>query len=94
MTLKYETNKGQEVGRLIQILGKLARPMTGLGGENEDEVGDAGAGAEPEVKSEKMDGVEGTSMTASGAEKSKAGAQGQGQGQGGGGKKGKKKGKK
>ncbi|CAL3969257.1 hypothetical protein PZA11_006149 [Diplocarpon coronariae] len=29
-TLKYETNKAAEVSRLIQILGRLARPMAGL----------------------------------------------------------------
>ncbi|KAK2627266.1 hypothetical protein QTJ16_003232 [Diplocarpon rosae] len=29
-TLKYQTNKAAEVSRLIQILGRLARPMAGL----------------------------------------------------------------
>ncbi|KUJ21949.1 uncharacterized protein LY89DRAFT_547168, partial [Mollisia scopiformis] len=30
VTLKYSTNKAAEVSRLIQILGRLARPMAGL----------------------------------------------------------------
>jgi hypothetical protein len=35
-TLKYQTTKAQEVGRLIQILGRLARPMAGLEDVKED----------------------------------------------------------
>ncbi|KAH8801674.1 signal recognition particle 9 kDa protein-domain-containing protein, partial [Xylogone sp. PMI_703] len=37
-TLKYRTTKGAEVSRLIQILGRVARPMCGLP-EVKDEVG-------------------------------------------------------
>jgi len=79
-TLKYSTTKQAEVSRLIQILGRLARPMAGLA----------------EVKEELVDGetvgtpvTEIVSVVAQGK-----GAQGAGgQGQGAGGKK-KKKGKK
>jgi hypothetical protein len=35
-TLKYSTTKAAEVSRLIQILGRLARPMAGLPGVKED----------------------------------------------------------
>jgi Signal recognition particle 9 kDa protein (SRP9) len=42
-TLKYSTNKAAEVSRLIQILGRLARPMCGLP-ELKDEVPILGAG--------------------------------------------------
>lgn len=35
-TLKYDTLKAAEVARLIQILGRLARPMAGLPEVNED----------------------------------------------------------
>ncbi|KAK0125442.1 hypothetical protein ONS95_000544 [Cadophora gregata] len=37
-TLKYSTNKGAEVSRLIQILGRLARGMAGLEEKEEEEV--------------------------------------------------------
>ncbi|KAE9372304.1 hypothetical protein N431DRAFT_483125 [Stipitochalara longipes BDJ] len=43
-TLKYSTNKAAEVSRLIQILGRLARPMSGLP-EVKDDVPVLGAGA-------------------------------------------------
>ncbi|RDW88739.1 hypothetical protein BP6252_00771 [Coleophoma cylindrospora] len=79
-TLKYSTNKAAEVSRLIQIVGRLARPMAGL----------------PEVKDEAMpdaDAVEGTGtatpVVEQPQEKPKAGVS-----QGQSGKKGKKKGKK
>ncbi|KAF4636790.1 hypothetical protein G7Y89_g1288 [Cudoniella acicularis] len=87
-TLKYSTDKAAEVGRLIQILGRLARPMAGLPELKEDEStvvgagGEAGSGvATPVVEAEKTLGA--------GAQGGKANAGG-----GAGGKKGKKKGKK
>ncbi|KAH6680788.1 signal recognition particle 9 kDa protein-domain-containing protein [Halenospora varia] len=58
-TLKYSTNKAAEVGRLIQILGRLARPMAGLAVVKEEDVvmggggGEVGSGvATPVVKEE------------------------------------------
>ncbi|KAG4434592.1 hypothetical protein IFR05_009917 [Cadophora sp. M221] len=59
-TLKYSTNKGAEVSRLIQILGRLARGMAGLeekdegvlGGEDVKDVKEEDVGtAAPVVKS-------------------------------------------
>ncbi|CAG8973880.1 hypothetical protein HYALB_00003658 [Hymenoscyphus albidus] len=86
-TLKYRTNKAAEVGRLIQILGRLARPMmVGLGEVKED--------VKEEVKED--EGGEtggGVGVGVGGKEKGNANA-GTGTGTGGVGKKGKKKGKK
>ncbi|KAG9230071.1 signal recognition particle 9 kDa protein-domain-containing protein [Amylocarpus encephaloides] len=89
-TLKYQTNKAAEVGRLIQILGRLARPMAGLPGLKEEDIamleaptgGEAGGSgiATPIVEAEKPLG--------GGAAKGNAPAGGAS------GKKGKKKGKK
>lgn len=80
VTLKYTTNKVAEVSRLIQIVGRLARPMAGL----------------PEVKEEAMPDADPSEGTGTGTplveqpqEKPKAGTS-----QGQNGKKGKKKGKK
>jgi hypothetical protein len=43
--LKYSTTKAAEVSRLIQILGRLARPMAGLPEVKEDiAMVDAGTG--------------------------------------------------
>jgi len=48
-TLKYRTNKAAEVSRLIQILGRLARPMSGLPEVKEDvPMVSAGAGGDGE----------------------------------------------
>ncbi|KAL2075576.1 hypothetical protein VTL71DRAFT_519 [Oculimacula yallundae] len=80
-TLKYTTNKGAEVSRLIQILGRLARGMAGL--EEKDEVVE-------EAKEVKEEEVPAASKSAGGVQ---GGQQQQGQQQGGKGK-GKKKGKK
>jgi len=44
--LKYETNKAAEVGRLIQILGRLARGMAGLEIKSEDVPAEAPGGGE------------------------------------------------
>ncbi|RDL39707.1 Uncharacterized protein BP5553_04047 [Venustampulla echinocandica] len=86
-TLKYKTDKAAEVGRLVQIMGRLARPMAGL----------------PEVKEDAVMGEGGEGAAASGVatptvEAEKVPAAGQGgkviAGGGTGGKKGKKKGKK
>ncbi|KAG0648657.1 hypothetical protein D0Z07_4919 [Hyphodiscus hymeniophilus] len=56
-TLKYSTTKAAEVSRLIQILGRLARPMAGLPEVKEDVVmldGGEGEGAHtPLVESAK-----------------------------------------
>lgn len=49
-TLKYQTDKAAEVSRLIQILGRLARPMAGL--EIEDEVKE-----EVKAEGEEKDGL-------------------------------------
>lgn len=40
-TLKYSTNKAAEVSRLIQIVGRLARPMAGLAEVKEEAMPDA-----------------------------------------------------
>ncbi|KAH7342714.1 signal recognition particle 9 kDa protein-domain-containing protein [Rhexocercosporidium sp. MPI-PUGE-AT-0058] len=81
-TLKYTTNKGAEVSRLIQILGRLARGMAGLEERDEGVLGNG-----EEIKEE--DGV------AAPAVKTVQGGQQGGQQQQQGGKgKGKKKGKK
>ncbi|CZT41066.1 uncharacterized protein RSE6_00748 [Rhynchosporium secalis] len=79
-TLKYSTNKGAEVSRLIQILGRLARGMAGL--EEKEEVVEEGG---KEARKEEEDAP--TVVAKGGAVQS--GQQGQG-GKG----KGKKKGKK
>jgi hypothetical protein len=80
-TLKYSTTKQAEVSRLIQILGRLARPMAGLAEVKEELV---------EVEAVGTPVTETVPVVAQGK-----GAQGAGggQGQGAGGKK-KKKGKK
>ncbi|CZR57308.1 uncharacterized protein PAC_07197 [Phialocephala subalpina] len=88
VTLKYTTNKAAEVGRLIQILGRLARPMSGLPEIKEEAL----LGAETLIKAEEGSGpgtpaLESVPTVQGGG---KAGGQGGGQG----GKKGKKKGKK
>ncbi|KAH6724211.1 signal recognition particle 9 kDa protein-domain-containing protein [Leptodontidium sp. MPI-SDFR-AT-0119] len=83
-TLKYSTNKGAEVSRLIQILGRLARGMAGLEEREEVVLGE-------EVKEEgEKDGVVAPVVVKSGGQQ---GGQQQQQQQGGKGK-GKKKGKK
>ncbi|KAH7419312.1 signal recognition particle 9 kDa protein-domain-containing protein [Cadophora sp. MPI-SDFR-AT-0126] len=86
-TLKYSTNKGAEVSRLIQILGRLARGMAGLEEKDEEMLG---AGGEV-VKEEEVPAaaVKTVGQNAQGQQ-----GQGQGQQQGGGKGKGKKKGKK
>ncbi|RFU24833.1 hypothetical protein B7463_g11502, partial [Scytalidium lignicola] len=88
-TLKYRTTRGAEVSRLIQILGRVARPMCGLP-EVKEEVGDAAATAGDAMV---LDGGSGsgvaTPLTEAAKPKGGAGQQG-----GAGGKKGKKKGKK
>jgi len=81
VTLKYETTKAAEVSRLIQILGRLARPMTGLPEAKEEMAPEAAGG---EIGS----GVA-TPLPDPVPVGGKAGGQG-----GAGGKKGKKKGKK
>merc|ERR1711939_247767 len=78
-TLKYTTNKGAEVSRLIQILGRLARGMAGLEEKEEEEV----------KEEEKEAPVASVVKTVA-----QGGAQGQQQQQQGGKGKGKKKGKK
>ncbi|KAI1007669.1 hypothetical protein K3495_g553 [Podosphaera aphanis] len=42
VTLKYATHKAAEVGRLVQIMGRLARGMAGL--EMSEELGSGGGG--------------------------------------------------
>jgi hypothetical protein len=81
-TLKYQTIKAAEVARLIQILGRLARPMAGL-----PEVKEDAAMAESAVADV------GSGVATPALETPTAGGKGGGQG-GAGGKKGKKKGKK
>lgn len=44
-TLKYKTTKAAEVSRLIQILGRLARPMAGLPVLFEEDISTAGGAA-------------------------------------------------
>ncbi|KAH8672734.1 signal recognition particle 9 kDa protein-domain-containing protein [Tricladium varicosporioides] len=83
-TLKYSTNKAAEVGRLIQILGRLARPMAGLAVVKDEDVvmgggGEVGSGVATPVVKEEEKGVSGLS------------AQGKAPVGGGGGGKGKKK---
>jgi hypothetical protein len=79
--LKYSTIKAAEVARLIQILGRLARPMAGLPEAKEDIV------MVDTVAAEVGSGVA-TPVVEAPAAGGKTGAQG------GGGKRGKKKGKK
>ncbi|EPE33730.1 hypothetical protein GLAREA_06743 [Glarea lozoyensis ATCC 20868] len=80
-TLKYTTDKAQEVGRLIQILGRLARGMAGL--EMKEE----------EVVVKKEEGVEEVGTPGGEVDRQIGGAKGPAGG-GGGGKKKKGKGKK
>ncbi|KAF8854659.1 hypothetical protein BDZ45DRAFT_656261 [Acephala macrosclerotiorum] len=87
VTLKYTTNKAAEVGRLIQILGRLARPMSGLPEVKED-VPLLGA----EIKVEEGSGPGTPALESVPAVQGGGKAGGQQGGQGG--KKGKKKGKK
>ncbi|EKD20443.1 WD repeat protein [Drepanopeziza brunnea f. sp. 'multigermtubi' MB_m1] len=86
-TLKYETNKAAEVSRLVQILGRLARPMAGLEMKREEE--------EAVIKEEGEEVKEGGGGAVVVAAAAKGGAQQQQQQQqqGGGKGKGKKKGK-
>jgi hypothetical protein len=86
-TLKYSTNKAAEVSRLIQILGRLARPMSGLPEVKED-VGMVAAGVEGEGSGAGTPAVESVPAVVGGG---KPGQQAQGGGAGG---KKKKKGKK
>jgi hypothetical protein len=84
-TLKYSTTKAAEVSRLIQILGRLARPMSGLPEVKEDiAMGDGGVGGA---------GGEGSGVATPVLEAAKP-AQGATGGGGGGGRKKKGKGKK
>jgi len=95
VTLKYSTNKAAEVSRLIQILGRLARPMAGLPEVKED-VHTLASGLGGEVAEGSGPGTPAVEIVPSIVGGGKAGGgQQQGGGQGGqGGKKGKKKGKK
>jgi hypothetical protein len=78
-TLKYKTTKQAEVSRLIQILGRLARPMSGLPEVKEDvamhesAAGDVGSAvATPVVESTPGAGkVAGQAGTGANAKKGK-----------------------
>ncbi|KAG4026970.1 hypothetical protein MFRU_034g00300 [Monilinia fructicola] len=71
VNLKYTTNKAAEVGRLIQIMGKLGRLMAGLPEEREalgeiamGEGLEGGAGA---VEEKKIEGGKGQAQAGAGA---------------------------
>ncbi|KAE8444889.1 hypothetical protein EG329_014137 [Mollisiaceae sp. DMI_Dod_QoI] len=95
VALKYSTNKAAEVSRLIQILGRLARPMAGLP-EMKEDVHMLGSGLGGEVAEGSGPGTPAVETVPSIVGGKAGGGQQQGGGQGGGqgGKKGKKKGKK
>ncbi|QSZ37254.1 hypothetical protein DSL72_009348 [Monilinia vaccinii-corymbosi] len=91
VNLKYTTNKAAEIGRLVQIMGRLGRLMAGLP-EEKEALGEIHMGDAPEVGAGPVEEkkVEGLKGQAQGQGQAQAGVSAQGAG----GKGKKKKGKK
>lgn len=74
MSLKYETTKQQEVGRLVQIMAGLGRLMAGLPERTEVEVKEETEPAAEETKKEiKVDGKAGGEKPGAGKKSKKKG---------------------